>query len=214
MVEELYSIYTCIHSQFLTSNATKIEIGYRKGKHRFIGDWKKKKKPLVKRILLVWINFKVLTDTGHRGQDTRGFHLCLNIGAKLLNPQLMKEGPHALSITGCFLDIKVGCSGDWQPACDSWQSQCLVMQSGLSGTSTANAHVTLRLGPFGPSAHGSWITGPATARWDYKEACWLQDVTLRGWADVFPGEAVTSPLPAVQRVTYWPLSARSPHLWK
>ena len=43
MVEELYSIYTCIHSQFLTSNAIKIEICYRTGKQRFIGDWKKKK---------------------------------------------------------------------------------------------------------------------------------------------------------------------------
>ena len=88
-------------------------------------------------------------DTGHSGQDTRGFHLCLNFGAKLLNLQLMKEGPHALSITGCFLDIKVSCSGDWWPARDSWQSQCLMMQSGLSGTSTANAHVTLRLSPCG-----------------------------------------------------------------
>ncbi|KAI4581463.1 hypothetical protein MJG53_009906 [Ovis ammon polii x Ovis aries] len=48
----------------------------------------------------------VVTDTGHSVQDTRGFHLCLNIGTKLLNPQLMKEGPHALSITECFLDIK------------------------------------------------------------------------------------------------------------
>ena len=141
MVEELYSIYTCIHSQFLTSNAIKIEICYRTGKQRFIGDWKKKK-PLVKRILLVWINFKVLIDTWI-------FHLCLNIGAKLLNLQLMKEGPHALNITGCFLDIKVSCSGDWWPARDSWQSQCLMMQSGLSGTSTANTHVTLRLSPCG-----------------------------------------------------------------
>ena len=137
----------------------------------FIGDWKKKL--LLKRILLVFFNFKVLTDTGHSVQDTRGFHLCLNIGTKLLNPQLMKEDPHALSITECFLDIRVSCSGDWRPARDSWQSQCLMMKSGLSGTSTANAHVTLRLSPCGSAL----LTCP-----EYQGQL-LQDVTPKKHAD-------------------------------
>lgn len=46
MVEELYSIYTCIHSQFLKSNAIKIEICYRMGKQIY---WWLKKKAIGKK---------------------------------------------------------------------------------------------------------------------------------------------------------------------